>query len=165
MATRIMEFVIALVKLIYPPGSLVHGMWFDLFCQVRYRPLFFFLFLWKIFESYCHLPCFHFKSPLSNSVHTVHYCACCLPTGTPIISLVLLSGKHGNAGSCQIDPTEGAVWPFSLFNRGRLFAWSVGWHTEYSPRLTALVNNNCSHTWYHLISKTAWAARADDHNC
>lgn len=41
----------------------------------------------------------------------------CLPTGTPIISLVLLSGKHGNVGSCQIDPTEGAVWPFSLFNK------------------------------------------------
>lgn len=68
-------------------------------------------FLEQVFESYCHLPCFHFESPLSNSVHTVHYCACCLPTGTPIISLVLLSGKHRNAGSCQIDPTAGAGGP------------------------------------------------------
>lgn len=75
--------------------------------------------LFLIFDYYCHTPCFHFKSPLSNSVPTVHYCACCLHIGASRISRSFYwSGEHRNADSCQTDPTkEGAVYHLSLFDK------------------------------------------------
>jgi hypothetical protein len=108
---------------IYPHGSLLHVTRFDRFRQVQSRPISFSggkAFFFRIFDYYCHVHCFHFKSPLSNSVHTVHYCACCLHTGASRISRSFyLSCEHRNVDSCQTDPTkEGAVYYLSLFDKG-----------------------------------------------